>query len=415
MLRLIHTADWHLGHTLHGVSRELEHRCFLHWLLDELEAREADALLVAGDVFDSANPPAAAQSMLYRFLTDARARMPGLDVVLVAGNHDSPARLEAPAPLLDALGIRVVGAVSRDAQGQQQSERLLVPLRGKGGEIEAWCAAVPFLRPADLPLLADFDGDRLIEGVRRVYGAVLEAMRRRREPKQALIALGHCYMLGTRLSELSERRILGGNQHALPLDILSGDLAYGALGHLHLAQSVGGSGRVRYSGSPLPLALDERNYPHQLVQVELEEGGLLGTEAVRVPRSVEILRVPERDAATPDELERLLAALPAESDRGLEEQPYLEVAVRLERPEPGLRQRVEDWVAGKPVRLLKITPHYPDTGAGLGEAVPQTRLEELQPGRVFAERYRQQYADEPPPDLAAAFHQLLEALQGSRS
>ena len=155
MLRIFHTADWHLGHHLHGVSRQLEHQRFLDWLLDELQNKQADALIVAGDIFDSANPSSAAQSQLYDFLVKARTRLPNLDIVLVGGNHDSASRLDAPSPILNALGVTVVGGLSRDDQGNIDWERLLVPLTNAAGEIKAWCGAMPFLRNADLPTARD--------------------------------------------------------------------------------------------------------------------------------------------------------------------------------------------------------------------------------------------------------------------
>ena len=107
MLRLFHSADWHLGHSLHGVPRDYEHARFLTWLGEQLEQRRADALIVCGDLFDSANPPASAQAMLYRFVVEAGQRLPGLQMVLIAGNHDSAARLEAPSPILQALKVQV--------------------------------------------------------------------------------------------------------------------------------------------------------------------------------------------------------------------------------------------------------------------------------------------------------------------
>ncbi|NPC81309.1 exonuclease subunit SbcD, partial [Pyxidicoccus fallax] len=101
-MRLLHTSDWHLGHTLYDVSREAEHAAFLDWLLETLEAESVDALLVAGDIFDTANPSAEAQAAWYHFVARARRRLPRLDVVVIGGNHDSAARLDAPDPLFAA-------------------------------------------------------------------------------------------------------------------------------------------------------------------------------------------------------------------------------------------------------------------------------------------------------------------------
>ncbi len=102
-VKLLHTSDWHLGQSLNQFDRSFEHAQFLAWLLDTLVAEQVDALLIAGDVFDSSNPSAASQSQLYYFLTEARKRLPRLNIVMTAGNHDAPARLEAPAPFLALL------------------------------------------------------------------------------------------------------------------------------------------------------------------------------------------------------------------------------------------------------------------------------------------------------------------------
>ena len=93
-MRLIHTSDWHLGQTLHGQDRDYEHAQFLAWLLDQLVAHRADALLIAGDVFDTVNPPLKAQERLYDFIVRAHEKLPQLDIVMIAGNHDSGGRIE---------------------------------------------------------------------------------------------------------------------------------------------------------------------------------------------------------------------------------------------------------------------------------------------------------------------------------
>jgi len=414
-LRIFHTADWHLGHNLHGFARDFEHGRFLDWLLDTLEERRADALLISGDLFDSANPSASAQAMFYRFVVQVGQRLPGLQMLLIAGNHDSAARLEAPSPILEALKVHVVGKPKRRADGELDAEHLLVPLADRAGRVAAWCAAVPFLRPSDLRGEPQDDEDPLIAGVTRLYDEVLEAVEKRRASNQALIAMGHCYMTGARLSELSERKVLGGNQHALPASLFPARVAYVALGHLHLAQEVGGNEHIRYSGSPIPLALDERSYPHQLVQLDLDGPELVARESVRIPRFVDILRFPETGAGELDAVEARLAEHPFDPVLPPERHPYLEVAVRLERPNPGLRRRIEAVLEGKPARLLKLTSEYPGAVAGLQPAVPAQRLDELQPDGVFRERYRQQFQGEPPEPLMTAFHALTEDVLGSET
>lgn len=129
-MRLLHTADWHLGQTLHGVPRTYEHARFLSWLLTTIGEQAIDALLIAGDVFDSASPPPAAQEQYYQFLATARRLYPRLQVVVVGGNHDSAARLDAPAPVLQAIGVKVIGGLLPD----DPPERAVVPLLDASGE-----------------------------------------------------------------------------------------------------------------------------------------------------------------------------------------------------------------------------------------------------------------------------------------
>ncbi len=409
-MRIVHTSDWHLGHALHDASRELEHARFLAWLLDALADEEADALVITGDVFDGANPPASALAAWYDFLASARARRPALDIVVIGGNHDSPARLDAPERVLRTLGIHVIGGLPRLPDGSIDVDRMLVPLRDAGGQVAALCCAVPFLRVADLPRgIADADGDPLIEGVRAIYARVFEAARERRRPGQALIATGHCYMVSTKVSRLSERRILGGNQHALPMDIFPDDLAYVALGHLHKPQRVGPGDRIRYAGAPIPLAMNEAVYRNQLAVVDLDGEALAGVHARPVPRAVDLIRVPARGALPLDEVPAALAALDdAREGEATAERPFLEVCVALPRPEPRLRRIVEEALAGKRPRLVKLEVEHTGDGAALSESLPGADLKDLDPEEVFLRRYRRDHESEPPAPLVAAFRELLD-------
>lgn len=427
MLRIFHTADWHLGHHLHGVSRQLEHQQFLDWLLDELHNKQADVLIVAGDIFDSANPSSAAQSQLYDFLVKARTRLPNLDIVLIGGNHDSASRLDAPSPILNALGVTVVGGLSRDAPGNIEWDRLLVPLTNAAGEIKAWCGAMPFLRNADLPATAregvnvtsDIEqsgeqvSDPLISGMKTLYAELFAQLQQKAGNAESLILTGHCYMVNGAVSELSERKILGGNQHALPIELFPDEIAYVALGHLHLAQKVGANEHIRYSGSPIPLSFDETDYSHQVVQVDVKAGLPVEILAVKIPRSVQLLRIPNgKDFAVLPEVIGQLETLTLD-DLPIEQRPLLELRIRLEKPEPGLRQQIEEVIAKLPVRLLKISTAYSGSEKSLADLKIEERLEELQPLDVFQRCYQNKYDKDAPEAMNALFNELVESLQGT--
>ncbi|QWZ92889.1 exonuclease SbcCD subunit D C-terminal domain-containing protein [Aeromonas sp. FDAARGOS 1411] len=406
-MKILHTADWHLGHQLHGHDRRFEHDAFLDWLSDTLKAREIDALLVAGDLFDTANPPASAWQQLYRFLARLRAEMPHLNMVLIGGNHDSPSKLDAPHELLRAFDLHLVGSISRDSEGKLETDRLLVPLQDREGKIAAWCAAVPFLRSSDLRVESLEEGqDRLIEGVRQVYAEVLAEGRARCGEALPLIAMGHAYLAAGQLSELSERRVLGGNQHALPAELFAG-ADYTALGHLHLAQSPAEG--VHYSGSPLPLSLAEANYNHQVLEVTFAEGKLTGLERIPVPRAVEMIRLPQ--STLDDTLNAIaLLDLPACPQ---EAQPFLEVRLLLPKPEARIRERILAAIADKPVRLARISTQYQGSGEGLADGRERRRLDELSPTEVFRLCYQRQFEGEPEAGLVASFEEILEQVKES--
>jgi exonuclease SbcD len=407
-MRLLHTSDWHLGQSFHNFDRHYEHQCFLDWLLGLIVSEGADALLIAGDVFDNANPSAASQRQLYRFLQQARERAPHLELVIIAGNHDSPGRLEAPSPLLEEQGVRIVGNVLRKADGSIDIDSLVVPLSAAGGKIAAWCIAIPFLRPGDVPRPEAVEGDPYLAGIAELYRLAEAHAQTRRRPDEALLAMGHCHMVDGQMSADSERRIVIGGTEMLPAGIFAPSIAYTALGHLHLAQAVGKHEHIRYSGSPIPLSFPETGYQHQVLSIELEGNALRSVKPVLVPRAVPLLRIPSRPAPIADVLAELAALdLPESAPHA---QPYLEVRVRLDAPEPGLRARIEAAIEGKPVRLAKIETSSSARGQSLEDAaVSLDQLAQLQPDEVFRRLYRQKFDGEAPDEQLRAFAELMLA------
>ena len=420
-MRLLHTSDWHLGQTLHNFDRIYEHGCFLDWLVDTLETERIDVLLIAGDIFDNANPSSVAHRQLYRFLQRARSRVPHLEVVVIAGNHDSPGRLEAPTPLLEAYGTVVVGNVLRNKDGDVDLDRLLVPLHDRDGKVAAWCIAVPFLRPGDVPRMRAADGDDqadgasldpYLQGTTLLYQQAYALARSRATADQAIIAMGHCHMVDGQSSNDSERRIVIGGSEALPASTFDASIAYAALGHLHLAQKVGGRENVRYSGSPLPLSFSEVGYQHQVLRIDLEGSRASAVTPLFVPRAVALLRVPARPAPLDDAL-AALEALDLDPDLPPQAWPYLEVRVLLDGPEPGLRARIEAVLEGKPVRLAKIEPTRKQVAVDdTALALSLDQLAQLQPDDIFRRLWQQKYGDEAPPEQIASFAELFHAVEG---
>jgi exonuclease SbcD len=173
---------------------------------------------------------------------------------------------------------------------------------------------------------------------------------------------------------------------------------------------------VRYSGSPLPLSLSEAHYRHQVLLVDLEDEGLKVVRPLSVPRTVDMVRVPERETLPLEEVLAKLAELP-EVDPEVPERarPYLEVCVSLTRPEPSLRRKVEAALENKAVRLVKLTPSYTGTGHALAEAQKGLSLRERTPEDVFQARYARDYQEPMTPALLEAFHTLLTQVQEDAS
>ncbi|MDH4573716.1 exonuclease SbcCD subunit D C-terminal domain-containing protein [Salinicola acroporae] len=404
-MKFFHTADWHLGQSFHGQERHVEQRAFLDWLLATLVERRPDALLIAGDVFDVVNPSLRAQELLYDFIVAAHAALPTLEIVMIAGNHDSGSRIELPAPLMKSLKTHALGRVHWLDDGTLDSDHLLVPLPDATGAIRAWCLALPFLRPAEV---TGGDIDDYRDGIARVHRELVKAAAARREPGQALVAMSHAHLQGAAVSEASERPIVIGGEEAISAALFPPSIAYVALGHLHRPQQVG-EPRIRYSGSPLPLDFSESHYPHQVLEVSLDGDALEAIESLPIPRHVALERI---GPGSLEEIESALEALGANDDLPRERWPWLEIRVDLEAPRPDLRARIEAAIGDKPLRLLRIHSRYPDAG-GADDDVANVDLDSLTPQEIFTRTWQSRYGNTPPEDVLADFAALLQQVQDS--
>ena len=408
-MRLFHTSDWHLGQNLHGQERDFEHACFLSWLLSQLADQQPDVLLIAGDIFDTVNPPVKAQERLYDFIVSAHEQQPGLTIVMIAGNHDSGSRIELPAPLMRRLRAHALGRVLWLDDGRLDAERLLIPLPDASGEIAGWCLALPFLRPAEVT--GAHLGDDYLRGIGQVHEWLIAAANARRKPGQALIAISHAHMAGGSVSQDSERSLIIGNAEALPASLFGPSISYVALGHLHKPQRVNSEERIRYCGSPIPLSFSEIGYQHQILDVQLDGETLVSVEPLLIPRAVNLQRV------GPAPLAQILSQLAELPDIDLLadalRQPWLEVRVTLDEPQPDLRQQIETALQGKSVRLVRIAAEYAGSGKRSGEddSASLIELDQLTPRELFSRAWQETYASEADEQTLKDFAQLLQEVQ----
>jgi DNA repair protein SbcD/Mre11 len=399
-MRVIHTSDWHLGQELHGFDRGVEHDAFLDWLAGQLIELDADALIVTGDIYDTVNPPIPAQQRLYQFVKKALMSCPQLQIVLIGGNHDSASRLELPKHLLDPDRVHLIGGIPRGGS-QPLASRLLMTIRDKTGTPCAVCAAIPYVRPGDLPTQSDAENP-----LKTLYRQVIDAAHSicRELP---LIVTGHLHMSGGAVSALSERRIVIGGEEAVASDIFPATVTYVALGHLHKPQLISGHTVIRYAGSPFPMSVAETDYHHSVVVIDHDGAHDVKTDLVRTPRPVAFHRVPSVGAAPLDVIEDALRCLLLD-DPGEQRWPFLEVAVQLDGAVPELRRRIDLALEGKPIRLTRIVRHTDGPGGTLADAVESgTELDTLAPVHVFARRHVEVYGVEPPDDLSRAFNEVL--------
>jgi exonuclease SbcD len=396
-MKIVHTSDWHIGQTFYEYERRGEHIIFLEWLKGKIMEEEADVLLVAGDVFDSPNPSAESQSIYYNFLRELTANA-RLQVVIIAGNHDSAARLEAPNPLLREMNVVVRGLVRRRAGGEIDPEWLTVPLL-KDGRTEAWCMAVPYLRQGDYP-----PADTYSEGVGRLYACLLDNIPDKAKP---VIAMGHLHVSGAELSENDgSERIIGGLECVLPA-YFPQEITYLALGHLHRAQRV--SDNVRYSGSPLPMSFSERNNRQGITIVET-----MGKEAnvrrIDFDAPVKLLSIPGgKEAGSLQEAIAEIDLLPNGVPDSLS--PFLEVRIGITEPEPSLRFIVEEALRDKAVRLARIVPVMPSRANG-SCAITFDELQSINPFSVAMDIFSRKYGGgEMPEDMQRLLRSVIQEIE----
>ncbi|WP_020560642.1 exonuclease SbcCD subunit D C-terminal domain-containing protein [Thiofilum flexile] len=345
-MKLLHTSDWHLGRLLYGKKRYSEFSAFLTWLITTIQAEEVEVLIVAGDIFDTTTPGNQAQELYYSFLR-AVGNTCCRHVVITAGNHDSPAFLNAPSALLRCLNIYVVGAATPDWRDE------LITLCDAKGQPQALICAVPYLRDRDLrhaeagETIEDKEL-KLLQGIQTHYAQLaelaLQAQAQCSEPIP-IIATGHLFTSGAQTAEGDGvRELYVGSLGHIPVSYFPACFDYVALGHLHVPQVVGGVATRRYSGSPLAMGFGEARQTKSVCVVEF---GTAAPVVKLVP--VPVFQVLEQVRGSLSVLQQRLADAVA-----LQQSMWVEVIYEGEEVIGDLREQLELITAGSQVEILRI-------------------------------------------------------------
>ncbi|MGL5732057.1 MAG: exonuclease SbcCD subunit D, partial [Bacteroidales bacterium] len=374
----------------------------------QLSEQSADVLLISGDIFDTPNPSAASQALFYEFLLDAVRSNPQLQIVAVAGNHDSGARMEAPAPFFEHFRIHVRGLIQRTAT-EIDYRSLVVPLYERDVDSPAaYCLTVPYLRQSDLPLAEDEETNRVALFYRNAFNAAREIA-----ADKPLIAMGHLQAVGSELTEddQSERAIIGGLECVNPQ--MFDPAVYTALGHIHKAQRVSGREQVRYAGAPLPMSFAELNYKQGVQLIELRDSEIISLNRLLFDAPVKLLSLPSKPMAK-DEVIQQLRSLPDKNDVQTDQSayPYLEVKVRLNAPEPNLRYEIQKVLENKAVRFARIKTYSELERTSTGtELISLDDFRRLTPEDMAQRVWRAKYDDKGMPDnLRRLFGEVCDEL-----
>lgn len=285
-MKILHTADWHIGKNLLKVPLDQDFLHFSEWLKSYLFEENIDVLMVSGDIFDYANPSHQDLKTYYKLLIDIQKS--GVQTIITGGNHDSPGLLNGPREILNSLNITVLGSFISD-----HPERHLVPVY-KNNELMCIVLAVPYLREKDLRMSKSaseniFEQDNSA-AVKSIYDELTLLAKKLYPENTPLLAMGHLHLYGSLTSD-SEREIHIGNLNGLPSHIFNENIEYIALGHIHKPQKIKGHHPIYYSGSPIFLDFSEKDYSKQVILLELNKGEKIEIKTVPIPGLRKMIKI----------------------------------------------------------------------------------------------------------------------------
>jgi DNA repair protein SbcD/Mre11 len=384
-MRFLHTGDWHVGKPLRGRSRMEEYTAALDEVHRVAVEAKVDAVLIAGDVFDSAAPPPEAERLVYDFL--ARLIPNRIACALIAGNHDHPKRLGALARLVEGLRIFVRSEVRAPSDGG------LVELHSRDGNETALVAVLPFVPERKVVDACQLLGPEhtWFEAYARRLEQILGFLAAGFTPRTVNVVLAHVLISGGRVGT-GERPLHLGEAYGVNAQQLPASAQYVALGHLHRPQEIQAPSRAFYSGSLIELDFGEREQDKRVVVIEAMPGRAASIESIPITAGRRLREV----EGTLHELKTLAPELG---------RAYLRVRVKVDGPVPGIAEQVRE-VLPEAVDVVPVYEHAPQTTC-------VASLRHLRPSDLFTGFYRAKNGVDPTPEMMELFHRAYEEAAGA--
>ncbi|EPJ44327.1 MAG: exonuclease subunit SbcD [Osedax symbiont Rs1] len=375
-MKIIHTSDWHLGQNFFTKSRKEEHQEFFKWLLKQISSNEIDAVIIAGDIFDTGTPPSYARELYNQFVVDISQL--GCTLVVLGGNHDSVSTLNESKELLSCLNTHVIANTAKTPSEQ------IIELKNSHGDTGAILCAIPFIRPRDVMTSSAGEsglhkrqalGEAIKQHYNEIYLAAV-ALRELKNIKVPIIATGHLTALGVSQSD-SVRDIYIGTLDGFAADGFP-PADYIALGHIHRSQIVAKSEHIRYSGSPIPMSFDELKSPKQVVIVEFSQDKLLTINPIEIPRFQPMLTLK-------GDLSSIEAQLKNPENFLSKKPTWLCIEIEIQDYLSDLQQRIQTMIEGLNVEVLQLRRLRKRKHQSLTQ-IEKESLSELTPFDVFKKR-----------------------------
>ena len=398
-MKILHTADWHLGHRLHDQSQIEEQILFLSWIEGYIIEQKIDILLISGDVFDTGSPSNQSLEMYYSFLIKLKATN-CKSIIITGGNHDSPGTLNAPKHILDALSIKVVGKATENIE----DEVFKIELNNE----KVIIAAIPYLRDGDIRrAVAGESFDELTDKYKTAlihhYKAAAKQCKLINTTQAPVIAMGHLFAIGGSVSD-SEQNIYVGTLGHIGAEDFPTYFDYIALGHLHRPQIVGENNKVRYSGSPNILSFSEINYDKKILVLTLENNKISDVKDTVIPCFRNFYKL----TGTIDEC---INKFPSINSNSYALTPWVEIALKEASTvnTDDLKTEAEKY----DFDILKIALKNQRRYKGIEELLAETKsIKELLPTEVFKLKCEEMSYDlDKNPKIWDAFNEVLQSVK----